>query len=401
MAMSSSSSPLGPDTAWMFGPGRAHDFFSAERQEEPHYLTGIFERSAGHVSDPNPAPISGGGVTGDLLAPNLWQGLASPKFAPYVLKGPLVSDLTAATLGALWDNAAPAGVTLPGGAGLGPAGGGETRIGAGHPLKVSLVDPSASGAVSLSADPSIDPNKPLIVIGVIDDGIPFAHRAFDGPDGRTRVEACWMQGMAQDGSGRVRFGREVTGDDIMALRTTHGDDEDAIYRAAGALGGGGLSPSSLIGDLCHGAHTLGALAADSDVQVRIIAVDLPPNITWDTSGYGKEMFMLAGLHYIFDRADKLAAAHGTQTLPMVLSVSYGYSGGAHDGQATLEAAMDELMTARRALAPTAFVLPTGNSYLDATHAVAELAPGDAMTPLPWRIAADDRTSTFLEIWLPD
>ncbi|MEM6897493.1 MAG: hypothetical protein AAF576_08925 [Pseudomonadota bacterium] len=395
-----SPTALGPYTAWMFGAGRGYDFFSSTRQSEPHYLSGIIERPGGHAPTATPQPISGGGVTGTLLAPTLWAGLSAPRFVPFVLGGPLVSDLDSATLDAMWQNAGPAGVTLPGGAGLGPAAGSDTRIGAGFPLRQDIVDPAATGAVTLSADPAVDATKPLVVLGIIDDGIPFAHRAFDGPNGRSRVDACWMQGMPGDGSGRVRFGREVTGDDIATLRATHGEDEDAIYRAAGALGGAGHEPSAIVADASHGAHTLGALAAGGDVQTRIIAVDLPPAATWDTSGYGKDMFMLAGLHYIFDRAEKLAAAYGVAALPMVINISYGYSGGSHDGSATLEAAMDELIEARRAVAPTGFTLPAGNMFVDRTHAQVSLDAGATMDPLPWRLPPDDRTSTFMELWLP-
>ncbi|MEM8591025.1 MAG: hypothetical protein AAGF13_00715 [Pseudomonadota bacterium] len=391
---------LGPYTAWMYGPGRSYDYFATALGQNVHYVSGIIERPGGHQSTPNPQPIAGGGQSGSLLAPALWAGLASPRFVPFVLGGAEVSALDTATLDAMWQNAGPAGVTLPGGSGLGPASGSATKMSAGFPLRKDIVDETASGAVTLSADPSVDPSKPLVVIGIIDDGIPFAHRAFDGPAGRTRLEACWMQGAPGDGSGRVRFGREITADDITQLRATHGDDEDAIYRETGALGGNGQAPSSLIGDGAHGAHTLGALAQGSDVQVRIIAVDLPPAATWDTSGYGKEMFMLAGFHYIFDRAEKLAAAHGKGDLPMVVNISYGYAGGAHDGQGVIEAAMDEIVEARRAKAPTGFTMGSGNMFLDLTHAQVELAAGATMQPLPLRLLPDDRTSSFVELWLP-
>ncbi|MEM1234511.1 MAG: hypothetical protein AAGH70_10320 [Pseudomonadota bacterium] len=400
MANPPNPTALGPYTAWMYGPGRAYDFFASDRGRDPHYLSGILERPGGHEPTPNPAPLNGGGATASLYAPSLWPGLASPRFVPFIMSGQLAHEIDGSTLDALWRSAATVGVTVPGGDGLGPKSGSTTSINAGFPVRKDDVVEAATGDVALSADPAVDTSKPIVVIGIIDDGIPFANRRFDGPGGRTRIDACWMQGMAPDGSGRVRFGREVTGDDIAALRATHGADEDVIYRAAGALGGKGRAASPLIGDVAHGAHTLGALAAGSDAQVRIVAVDLPPAATWDTSGYGRDMVMLAGLHYIFDRADKIAAAYGKDTLPMVVNISYGYSGGSHDGGTTLEAAFDELMEARRAKAPTGFTLPSGNMYLDSTHAVADVPAGEAMAPLPWRVAPDDRTSSFLECWLP-
>ena len=79
---------------------------------------------------------------------------------------------------------------------------------------------------------------------------------------------------------------------------------------------------------------------------------------------------------------------------------FGYSGGAQDGSATLEAAMDELIEARRAVAPTGFTLPAGNMFVDRTHAQVSLDAGATMDPLPWRLPPDDRTSTFMELWLP-
>ncbi|MCH2078463.1 MAG: hypothetical protein MK180_16580 [Rhodobacteraceae bacterium] len=388
---------LGPYTAWMYGPGNAYDFFAADRGRAPHVLSGVVGRAGGHVPTSSRTPISAGGVTASLYAPTMWDGLPSPCFVPFMMSGVEARSAEGALLDALWRTAGPADVALPGGGGLGPKAGDETFMNAGFPLREDSVDLAASGASTLSADPAVDPKKPLVVIGIIDDGIPFANRAFDGLGRRTRVDACWVQGAAHDGSGRVRFGREVTGDDITSLRQAHGVDEDAIYRAAGAL----VDGTSLSGDIAHGAHTLGALAESSDVQVRIIAVDLPPASTWDASGYGRDMLMLAGMHYIFDRADKLAAAYGKTTLPMVVNISYGYSGGAHDGQSTLEAAFDELIEARRAKAPTGLTLPSGNMLLDAMHAVAEVASCAEMDPLPWRVQPSDRTSTFMECWLPE
>ncbi|MEL6702581.1 MAG: hypothetical protein AAFO58_13020, partial [Pseudomonadota bacterium] len=133
--------------------------------------------------------------------------------------------------------------------------------------------------------------------------------------------------------------------------------------------------------------------------VRIVAVDLPPAATWDTSGFGKDMLMLAAMHHIFDRADRIAAAYGVPALPVVVNMSYGYSGGSHDGTAMVEAALDELVSARRAAAPTALILPSGNSFLGAGHARIDLAAG-ASAALPWRVHPNDRTSTFAELWLP-
>ncbi len=395
--MTADTPNLPPSTAWAFGPGRAHDFFATRMARKPHHLTGVLERAAGHTVTASPA-LLGNEV---LLAPTLWAGLPNPRFLPFILGNAAtqaeVSTVTAQALDGFWSGIGQAGVTTPGGGGMGPKAAPEALMTSGFPLRQDTIDFTASGIATIDKANGIDPAKPLIVVGIIDDGIPFAHKAFDAADGTTRVESAWVMGVPGDGSGAQRFGREITRKTIMDLRATHGADEDAIYRAAGVLGGVTRPSSPLSFDTSHGAHTLGALAADQDAQVRIIAVDLPPAATWDTSGYGKDMLLISALHHIFDRADKLAAAHGHSTLPMVLNLSYGYSGGAHDGNGTVESAMDELIMARRAVAPTALTMPSGNMFQSRTHA--QLSASEAKK-LPWRVPPDDRTSSFLECWLP-
>ncbi|MEL6914793.1 MAG: hypothetical protein AAFP13_09850 [Pseudomonadota bacterium] len=391
MAAETDIQNLDPYTAWRFGAGRAHDFFASARAARPHLLTGVVERPDGHRPDPAPLPLTGRGKTVPLHAPTLWSGLAAPRFLPFMMEAVTAQDLAEDDLEALFESAHAAGV-VTGSGGFGP-GSGLTRIMAGAPIRRDTATAGGAGAVALSADPAVDAKRPLIVLGIIDDGIPFAHAAL-----ADRMEAVWLQGMKADGSGSVRFGRELTRDRIAQLRAAHGADEDTVYRAAGALGGDDLrAQSPLIGDAAHGAHTLGALAEGGDANMRIIAVDLPPDVTWDTSGHGKEALILSALHYIFDRAERLAAAHGRAALPMVVNLSYNFAGGGHDGEGIIEAALDELVAARRAHAPTALTMPAGNGYLDRGHAA--LAPGDP--PLAWVLPPDDQTSTYLEAWWPE
>ena len=108
--------------------------------------------------------------------------------------------------------------------------------------------------------------------------------------------------------------------------------------------------------------------------------------------------MLAALHFIFDRADQIARTYGRDQVPVIVNMSYGYCGGAHRGSATVEAAFDELVEARRVLAPTALVLPSGNNFW-MLYARIVMKPGEVSEPMPWRLQPDDRSSNFLEIWL--
>jgi hypothetical protein len=253
-----------------------------------------------------------------------------------------------------------------------------------------------------------------VVIAVIDDGLPFAHRNFlnSAGDG-TRIEFCWLQSSDTTPSGSVVFGREFTRDAIDDLVAAHGPDEDAIYARAGAVEPSRRHGSTLNHIASHGSHVLDAAAGlrpgtdqgDLDLM-RIIAVQLPAAITADTSGFRKDAFVLSALHYIFDRADRIGAAYlddEAAPLPLVVNFSYGFTGGPHDGSDRLEVAIARLIEARQAQGkPTTLVMPSGNTFGDRMNGeipVDQLQTGMSYH-IPWRLQPNDRTSSYLEIWLP-
>jgi hypothetical protein len=265
------------------------------------------------------------------------------------------------------------------------------------------------------------PTPPSAILGVIDDGLPFAHRAFLGSDGRTRISHVWLQSaQARTGWDRVPFGREFTNGEIDALRASHGPDERRLYRAVGAIDRRPEIGRALERHSTHGAHILGlaggnglfGLARRRDAQtsppplgddVQIVAVQLPNTIAWDTSGFGKEMFMLSALHYIFVRASEIAQEFGGSELPLVVNFSYGWSAGRHDGGSAMELAIEELIQRRRLRQPkTEIVVPTGNNFADGMHATfsaEDMSKGSAT--IGWRLRPDDRTASYLEIWFPE
>lgn len=255
---------------------------------------------------------------------------------------------------------------------------------------------------------------PLVVMAVIDDGLPFAHRNFlnSAGDG-TRIEFCWLQSSDTTPAGSVVFGREFTRNAIDDLVAAHGPDEDAIYTRAGAVEASRRHGSTLNHVASHGSHVLDAAAGlrpaagqdDLDLM-RIIAVQLPAAITADTTGFRKDAFVLSALHYIFDRADRLGAAYlddEAAPLPVVINFSYGFTGGPHDGSDRLEVAIASLIAARQAQGkPTTLVMPSGNTFGDRMNGT---IPADRLRtgmsyPIPWRLQPNDRTSSYLEIWLP-
>ena len=112
------------------------------------------------------------------------------------------------------------------------------------------------------------------------------------------------------------------------------------------------------------------------------------------------MFLLAAMHDIFDRVERIAAAYDHPDVALIVNLSYGTSGGPHDGTGLIGAAFDEMITYRRSRAPTALVLPSGNMFQDRLYA--RIDPGH-FTPdarLAWFAPPADRTSSFIELRYP-
>lgn len=295
--------------------------------------------------------------------------------------------------------------------GLATGSGATGQVRLNFPVRSETVDAAFPASLAaLTPDPEVDALKPLVIVAIIDHGIAFAHRALRSA-ASTRVEFCWSQSAEANQAGSVLFGREFRRAAINAMLASHGGDEEAIYRAAGLMGRPGLPPMPLARKHSHGAHVLGSLAgnwpADAAAQVRIIAVDLPATAVWDTSGFGTDMFLLSALHYIFDRAEKIAAAYGRPEVALVVNLSYGISGGPQDGSGLIGAAFDELIADRRTRAPTALILPAGNLFQDGLHASitdGHFTPDPGTTTrsasLTWRAPPADRTSSFIELWYP-
>ncbi len=283
------------------------------------------------------------------------------------------------------------------------------------PLPAEAVNPQG-GVVKArpiaAAQPKARTGAMPVVIAVIDDGIPFAHRGLlDWAGASTRLEYCWLQGAATDGV--LPYGRDLMRAEIDALRAAHGPDEDTIYARSGALDVvQGRTPSvNHFGS--HGSHVLLAAAGKGQDmtalqtdQMRVVAVQLPPAVTLDTTGFGKDAFILDALDYIFLCAEEIAAAScgdRATPMPLVINLSYGYTGGPHDGSSPLERGIRQRIAAREAQGrPTLLVMPSGNTFLSRMHGEIPAAALNRGLPcaIPWRIQPTDLTPSYLELWLP-
>ena len=272
-------------------------------------------------------------------------------------------------------------------------------------------DPCTPGS-----DPVVAPDRLSgKVLGVIDGGLAFANQVFLDPQGRTRVKHFWRQDDTDDGNWpgneprhqtpldparagpRPRdmgYGHELSGAAINAAMAeyTHGGrlDEDALYQH--------LQLWDLSKPVNHGTHVMslacgkGNLLNPTDDEASrcdLIAVQLDWSNVLDTSGGAMNVSVLDALMYIL--------AGCTPQAQLVVNISWGTLAGPHDGSSILEAAMDQLIDLCGGRLQV--TVPAGNAYQSRTHANDTLAPG-ASLPLHWRVQPDDRTQSFLEVWIP-
>ena len=263
------------------------------------------------------------------------------------------------------------------------------------------------------------PKPARVIVGVIDDGLAFAHERFrDESMGivSSRIEHFWGQDFPPQGSGvagSIGWTFARTDFEKMFKDSAHGAslDEDQVYRLAG-LRFDDPEHKSIAHRASHGAHVMdlacGLNVADVKADSpRIVAVQLPDIVTEQTDGALLTPYALLGVWYILAKAHQLGSGWGVGLPPVVINLSYGTMSGPHDGTSPLEAALDQIIDLLWTFAKwrVSVVLPSGNSHLARCHARLEIAADakveiDTAPTLRWLVLPDDRTQSFLEVWMP-
>ena len=257
------------------------------------------------------------------------------------------------------------------------------------------------------------------VLGLIDGGLALVNAAFLNRQGHTRVQHFWRQDSCyagpwpsqnQDGDGHTPLDPHRAGPTPTELGYGHELDATTIDRAmqqytpvGGTLDEEALYRHFLLWDLArpvnHGTHVMSLAggsgipqmpSSDAASRCPLIAVQLDWSNIQDTSGGAMNVSVLDGLMYILARCAPSAE--------VVVNISWGTLAGPHDGTSILEAAMDQLIDLMGGRLQ--ITVPAGNAYQSRTHANDTLEPG-AGCELHWRVQPDDRTQSFLEIWLPE
>jgi hypothetical protein len=231
------------------------------------------------------------------------------------------------------------------------------------------------------------------VLVVIDDGFGFLNYRFAGPSGESRVFCLWDQGLEAEHPKwktptDLGYGAELSHEAIIDLgrgvRTA--TDEVRVYKS--------IDYRAALRDATHGTHVAGCAidAIPKGVDFAVILVQLPREVSVDTSGAGTPKHVLDALHYALSRVSPSAN--------VVVNISFGALAGPHDGSTLLEQAIDALTLQEQQRRNFVVVMPAGNAFNGQCHAHLTLKPGCSAS-LPWQVMREDPTESFCELWYPE
>jgi hypothetical protein len=276
----------------------------------------------------------------------------------------------------------------------------------------------ASGTTAATAD-AASPND--VIIAIIDDGVGIANRRFRETKTTTRI-AHFLDlapGTATNSPQPVDelLARSWTGGEINKLLLKYPDDEEGVYRALGLIGERkGRQP--LRAAVSHGTHMLDTAAGydcgSQDPGIRgkiasrpIIAVQLPTQIPEDRSDAWLPQSLKRALDWILVKAVELSAVRTgtTRRLPLIVDCSFGSMAGPQNGESDVERRITQFVKTYREGNPDqrlcTVVMSAGNTFQLRAAASVSLGPGRRSCELPWRVLPDDKTPSFVEIWLPE
>jgi hypothetical protein len=247
---------------------------------------------------------------------------------------------------------------------------------------------------------------PAVVMGIIDDGICFANERFRNLGG-TRVEHWWlMDGPTNNPLGGHILGKAAIDQFLGQCTNANGVlNEDLFYRSAELINFLQPNHKSAAWQASHGTHVMdlacGFDLAENCEDRPIVCVQLPTRVTAEVDNGNLLPYVALAIDFIVSSAFQIAADRHVAPLPVVINFSYGRYEGPHDGTHPIELFIDWAVAVCHAIGfPLRVVLPAGNSLLARIHAQRSFqAVGETQT-LNWRVLPDDRTDSFVEIWLP-
>ena len=295
-------------------------------------------------------------------------------------------------------------------------------------------DSESDAADALEATDETDASAPKVLVGVVEDAVPFLNGRFRRADGGTRFEKIWLQSRRHVDPAPLQGAEAVaddsledglTADETAALAERRHDQElgillgrrqvDRLLKGSGtrqldeaAVYAGVNNRLLRTGErrstaftISHGAQVIDLACGDAPGEMddaRILAVQLPPHSVLDTSGRQLDPYIIQAVRWLLRQGAAANRRHG-QKIPLVINLSFGVLAGPKDGTGFVERWLKrEVARYRRRTggAPIRIVLAYGNSYRMRQVAFAKLEKDGELT-LDWRIPPDDRTDSFLEL----
>jgi hypothetical protein len=263
-----------------------------------------------------------------------------------------------------------------------------------------------------------------VIIAIIDDGIGIANRRFRMAEKQTRIAhfldlATPCGAEIEQAPTEELLARSWTGEDINALLDKYPADDEQVYRAMGLIGVKD-ERQPLRAAASHGTHTLDTAAgfdyrdpteAERRKHRPIIAVQLPTQVAENRSDAWTPQSFKRALDWILVKADQLSADITKETgerrrLPLIVNCSFGSMAGPQDGWSDVERRITQFVRTYRGTGPQELctvVMSAGNSRKSRAAARIEIGEQDLETrvSLPWRLLPDDKTPSFVQIWLSE
>ena len=246
----------------------------------------------------------------------------------------------------------------------------------------------ASGVERLRNVPGLNLRGQGVLIGIVDTGIDYTHKAFLNADGTTKIVSIWDQSIQSSNPPEgLYYGTEYTRDEInLALSS---DDPQSIVPSTDEIG--------------HGTFLAGIAAGNEDIpnsfsgvvpdaELVVVKLKLPKNsvrefylLPQDVICYQENDIML-GVKYLKDTAAKL-------NRPISICIGLGTSQGSHDVSDSLSAYLSSLAQ----LDNIAITIAAGNEGNSRHHYEGTLPRGTDADIVELNIGPNEQ-GLYFEIW---
>ena len=254
-----------------------------------------------------------------------------------------------------------------------------------------------------------------VIMAIVDDGVAIANNRFRETLNQTRIKHFLDLSLVGTPTARGAvdefLGRSWTADAINSLLEQYPEDEEGVYRALGLIDPTVAMSQPFRAAVSHGTHVLDT-AAGYDWQTEdkallkarpIIVVQPPLQAADNRSDPWMPESLKRALDWILVKAIELSAeiTGSEKRLPLIVNCSFASMAGPKDGWSDVERRITQFVRTYRAGGPPQLcnvVMSAGNSlqFRDTARARIE----KERVSVPWRVLPDDKTSSFVQIWLP-